>query len=98
MQSMDKEVQRRKARPTLVSGSAGRVKLVSAALEEVGFSVVGSESPIGSGSLDCYVPLPKDVRTERGTVVERVGGFLAGGLLGRFKARAPLPPSLRPVA
>jgi hypothetical protein len=98
MQSMDKEVQRRKARPTLVSGSAGRVKLVSAALEEVGFSVIGSESPMGSGSLDCYVQLPKDVRIERGTVVERVGEFLAGGLLARFKAAAAVLPALRPGA
>jgi len=40
MQSIDKGVHRRMALRTLVSGSPARVRMVSAALEELGFSVV----------------------------------------------------------
>ena len=42
--------------------------------------------------------LPQDVHTGRGTVVERVGEFLAGGLLARFEAAAAVLPALRPGA
>jgi len=86
------------ARTTLLSGSPNNVRMVSAALKEAGCSVIGSDTSLGSSSLDCYVQLQPRLRSGRGTAVERVGEFLAGGLLARIAVAAAVLPALRPGA
>jgi hypothetical protein len=87
----------------LVTGSAGRVEEVSAALERAGFSVVPAAEPadvagvcagIEAGSLACYVQLPKETKVDAPSLIGRVRQFLAEGLLARFEAAATVVPVL----
>jgi hypothetical protein len=87
----------------LVTGSAGRVEEVSAALERAGFSVVRAPDPgdlsgvcagIEAGTLACYVQLPKETKVDAPSLIGRVRQFLAEGLLARFEAAATVVPVL----
>lgn len=87
----------------LVTGSAGRVEEVSAALERAGFSVVRAPEPgdlagacagIEPGTLACYVQLPKETKVDAPSLIGRVRQFLAEGLLARFEAAATVVPAL----
>ncbi len=87
----------------LVTGSAGRVEEVSAALEGAGFAVVRAPEPgdlagvcagIDPGTLSCYVQLPKETKVDAPSLIGRVRQFLAEGLLARFEAASVVVPLL----
>ena len=95
------------ARRALVTGSAERVADVGGALAQAGFDVERVEdlaalpercAALGPASIDCYVQLPVEVRTDKATLVERLHDLLAQGLLARFDAAAAVLPTLRPDA
>jgi hypothetical protein len=85
----------------LVTGSAGRVEEVAAALERAGYSVVqvpesgdvaAACAGLDPGSLSCYVQLPKDTKVDAPSLIGRVRQFLEEGLLGRFEQAATVVP------
>ena len=87
----------------LVTGSPARVDDVAGALEQAGFTVVRMPEPadlagacagIESGSLACYVQLPKETRVDAPSLIGRVRQFLAEGLLARFEAASTVVPML----
>lgn len=90
-------------RRVLVSGGDQRVREVAAALRDAGAEVVvvddlaalpGVVSGLPAGSLHGYVQLPVSVPLEGDSVVQRVRGFLEGGLLARFDAVQDVLPAL----
>jgi hypothetical protein len=89
-------------RRVLVSGSDERVREVADALREAGADVVVVDLPalpgvvasLPAGSLQGYVQLPVSVPLEGASVVQRVRGFLEGGLLARFDAVQAVLPAL----
>lgn len=91
----------RVTRVVLLSGSDQRVAAVADALRAAGAEVVAVDDPqrlaevlseLPAGQLQGYVQLPVRLVLEGSSVVERVRGFLEGGLLSRFDAvRAVLP-------
>jgi hypothetical protein len=87
----------------LVTGSAARVDEVAGALEQAGFRVTRVPEPadlaaacagIDSGSVGCYVQLPKETRVDAPSLIGRVRQFLAEGLLARFEAASTVVPLL----
>lgn len=95
------------ARRALVTGSAERVADVGDALASAGFEVERVDDlatlaarcdALGPTSVDCYVQLPVEVRSEKATLVERLHDLLARGLLARFEAASAVLATLRPGA
>lgn len=90
------------SRRVLVSGGDERVREVADALRAAGAEVVAvddlarlREAVDGlDGRLQGYVQLPVSVPVEGSSVVERVHGFLEGGLLSRFDAARTVLPAL----
>jgi hypothetical protein len=91
----------------LVSGAEQAAQPVQAALEGLGATVVhavpgGSHTDSDQGDagrkVDAYVQLPTllavDNRASTDSLVERVGSFLADGLLTRFRSAAAVLPQL----
>lgn len=91
----------------LVSGAEQAVEPVRMALEQLGATVLSAGSgethdppgPTGSGQkVDAYVQLPTVLPVDHGStadsLVERVGRFLADGLLTRFRMAASVLPQL----
>jgi hypothetical protein len=87
----------------LVTGAAGRVDDVAAALEQAGYKVMrvpetgdmaGVCAGIEPGSLDCYVQLPKETAVDAPSLIGRVRQFLTAGLLARFDQAATVVPCL----
>ncbi|MDQ1636303.1 MAG: hypothetical protein QOJ32_3112 [Frankiaceae bacterium] len=93
----------------LMSGAEQAAGPVQAALERMGATVVRADSGSGSGSgpgsdsgsgrkVDAYVQLPTLLSVEgqssADSLVERVGRFLADGLLTRFRSAAAVLPQL----
>jgi hypothetical protein len=87
----------------LVTGSPNRVDDVSAALQEVGYSVVRVPEPgdvakacagIEPGTIACYVQLPKETRVDAPSLIGRVRQFLSEGLLARFEQASVVVPCL----
>ena len=90
-------------RTVLVSGSDSRVGEVADALRDAGAEVVAVDDlarlpevlgGLADGSLHGYVQLPVSVPVSGASVVERVRGFLQGGLLARFDAVQLVLPAL----
>jgi hypothetical protein len=87
----------------LMSGAEQAAQPVQAALERMGATVVRADSGSGSDSgsgrkVDAYVQLPTllsvESQSSADSLVERVGRFLADGLLTRFRSAAAVLPQL----
>lgn len=90
-------------RTVLLSGSDERVAEVAAVLRSAGAEVLAVEDPqqlagvltgLSPGALAGYVQLPVRLAVEGRSVVQRVRGFLEGGLLSRFDAAQAVLPLL----
>ena len=82
-------------RTVLVSGSDSRVAEVAERLRADDVEVITVDDPgrlaetvagLSAGGLSGYVQLPVRLQVEGSSVVQRVRGFLEGGLLARFDA------------
>jgi hypothetical protein len=85
----------------LISGAEQAAQPVQAALEKLGATVAYADSVSSVGSdrkVDAYVQLPTllavDNQASADSLVERVGRFLADGLLTRFRSAAAVLPQL----
>ena len=87
----------------VVTGAAGQVAAVSAALTSAGAEVIAVDdlgalgaavAGVAPGSLDCYVQLPVHVAARGNAVIDRVRNFLEDGLLARFTAVSTILPAL----
>jgi len=95
------------AKQALVTGSARRIEEVNGALSAAGFDVLEAEgiealkrlaADLGPRSLDAYVQLPVDVRSDAKTVTGQIEALLQQGILLRFRDAEIVLPLLGPDA
>jgi hypothetical protein len=95
------------AEQALVTGSTRRIEEVSAVLSAAGFKVFEAEglealqrlaANLEPRSLDAYVQLPVDVRSDAKTVTGQIEALLQQGILLRFRDAEIVLPLLGPEA
>jgi hypothetical protein len=95
------------AKQALVTGSTRRIQEVNGALSAAGFEVLKAEglealqrlaAELGPRSLDAYIQLPVDVRSDAKTVTGQIEALLQQGILLRFRDAEIVLPLLSPGA